>query len=55
MHVAAMGFWVSSLAWVWALPVSWRIPFLVVVSIYANVVGHWSGWSAERPTEIVEP
>lgn len=55
VHVVAMCFWASSLAWVWLLPASARIPFLVVVSIYANVVGHWSGWSAERPTEIVEP
>ena len=24
------------------------IEFLVFISIYAVVVGHWSGWSAER-------
>jgi len=31
------------------------IPWLVFLSVYAIVVGHWSGWSAERPTEVVEP
>lgn len=24
------------------------IPFLVFVSIYANVTGHWSSWQASR-------
>jgi len=24
------------------------IPFLVGVSIYANIVGHWSSWQAAR-------
>jgi hypothetical protein len=24
------------------------IEFLVFISVYAVVVGHWSGWSAER-------
>lgn len=30
--------------------VSWRnsVPFLVFVSIYANVMGHWSSWQAAR-------
>ena len=30
------------------------ISWLVFLSVYAIIVGHWSGWSAERPTEIVE-
>ncbi len=29
------------------------VPWLVFLSVYAIVVGHWSGWSAERPTEVV--
>lgn len=40
------------------LPVSWllrqSIAWLVFLSVYAIVVGHWSGWSAERPTEVAE-
>ena len=33
----------------------WRdsVPFLVMVSIYANVVGHWSSWQASRAEEAV--
>lgn len=29
------------------------IPWLVFLSVYAIIVGHWSGWSAERPSEVV--
>lgn len=31
----------------------WResVPFLVGVSIYANIVGHWSSWGAARAEE----
>lgn len=40
------------------LPVSFilrqSLPWLVFLSVYAIVVGHWGGWSAERPTEVVE-
>jgi len=33
----------------------WRnsVPFLVGVSIYANIVGHWSSWGAARAEEAV--
>lgn len=44
---------------VWTLvgiPVSYllrsSVPWLVFLSVYAIIVGHASGWSAERPTEI---
>lgn len=47
-----MCFWVLNLGIVWLLPEAARIPYLIFVSIYANVVGHWSGWSAERPVEL---
>lgn len=30
------------------------IPWLVFLSVYAIVVGHASGWSAERPTEVAK-
>ncbi len=52
IHLAMMIFWGINLVAVWFMPPDWRIPYLVVVSIYANFVGHWSGWSAERPGEI---
>ena len=52
IHLIMMVFWVINGIVIWFVPTSWRIPYLVVVSIYANFVGHWSGYSAERPTEI---
>lgn len=47
-----MIFWAANLIAVWFMPKEWRIPYLVIVSIYANFVGHWSGYSAERPSEL---
>jgi hypothetical protein len=52
IHLALICFWAANLVAVWFLPQSWRIPYLVVVSIYANLVGHWSAFAAERPSEI---
>jgi hypothetical protein len=41
------------------IPVSYwlrqSVPWLVFLSVYAIIVGHASGWSAERPTEIEQP
>lgn len=50
---------VMLVAWlVIGLPVSYllrqSITWVVALSVYAIVVGHWSGWSAERPTEVVD-
>jgi hypothetical protein len=47
------------IAWVIiGLPASYllrnSITWVVILSVYAIIVGHWSGWSAERPTEIAE-
>jgi len=53
-HKVLMIVWAAQLGLVWFLPASFRIPYLMIVSIYANFVGHWSGWSAERPTEVEE-
>lgn len=53
LHLALMVFWAANIAIVWFIPSNWRIPYLMMVSIYANFVGHWSGWSAERPTEVI--
>lgn len=52
LHLALMGLWIIP-----GLPVSYllrqSVPWLVFLSVYAIIVGHWSGWSAERPTEVV--
>ena len=45
---------VMALAWLAASPVvvftdlRSSVPFLVFISVYAVVVGHWGGWAAER-------
>lgn len=52
LHLIMMVFWGINLVTVWFMPPSWRIPYLIGVSIYANFVGHWGGYSAERPSEV---
>jgi hypothetical protein len=47
------------LVWVFVgVPVSFllrhSLAWIVLLSVYAIVVGHWSGWSAERPSEVAE-
>jgi hypothetical protein len=54
MHLILMGFWAANIVAVWFMPTPWLIPYLVVVSIYANLVGHWSAFAAERPSEVAE-
>jgi len=53
IHLALMILWI-----VVGLPVSWvlrqSVPWLVFLSVYAIIVGHASGWSAERPSEVAE-
>lgn len=51
LHAALMLLWLPQLGLVFLLPHSWQIRYLIVVSIYANFVGHWSGYSAETPVE----
>jgi hypothetical protein len=46
--------------WVFVgIPISYflreSIVWLVFLSVYAIIVGHWSGWSAERPSEVEQP
>lgn len=54
IHLALMSLWIVP-----GIPISFwlrnSVPWLVFLSVYAIVVGHWSGWSAERPTEIESP
>ena len=53
IHLALLFLWVFV-----GLPVSYvlreSITWVVILSVYAIIVGHWSGWSAERPTEVIE-
>ena len=53
IHLACLLLWL-----VVGIPVSIvlrdSITWLVVLSVYAIVVGHWSGWSAERPSEVTD-
>ena len=53
IHLTLLTLWT-----VVGIPVSYvlkeSVPWLVFLSVYAIIVGHWSGWSAERPTEVVE-
>jgi hypothetical protein len=34
-------------------PPDWKM-YLVEISLAANFIGHWSGLSAERPTEVIK-
>jgi hypothetical protein len=51
IHLMLMLLWIVP-----GLPISYylrqSVPWLVFLSVYAIIVGHASGWSAERPTEI---
>lgn len=53
LHLGALALWIFP-----GLPLSFwlrnSVPWLVFLSVYAIIVGHWSGWSAERPTEVAE-
>jgi len=52
LHLGLMIVWLVA-----GLPVSFwlreSVPWLVFLSVYAIIVGHWSGFSAERPSEMV--
>jgi hypothetical protein len=53
IHLVMLALWVAV-----GLPVSYllrdSVAWVVALSVYAIIVGHWSGWSAERPSEVVE-
>lgn len=53
LHLSLMTLWI-----VVGLPVSYflrqSITWLVVLSVYAIIVGHWSAYQAETPTETVD-
>lgn len=53
VHAALGGAWLAA-----SVPIcvwlSTSVPFLVFISVYAVVVGHWSGWQAAR-AEVNSP
>lgn len=51
LHAILMAVWAVQMVAVWFLPTSMRVMYLVLVSIYANFVGHWGAYSAETPVE----
>lgn len=50
-HFTMMVFWLGNMVIVPFYVHGWKL-YLLEISQYANFVGHWSGWSAERPSEI---
>lgn len=52
-HLAGMVVWGAQMVGSVFVIGGWKL-YLLEISQYANFVGHWSGWSAERPTEVVE-
>lgn len=50
-HAVMMAFWFSQMVAVPFFVSGWKL-YLLEISLYANFVGHWSGLSAERPTEV---
>lgn len=51
VHLLLMLFWLAQIIAVPLFIRGWRL-YLLEISLYANFVGHWSGLSAERPTEV---
>jgi len=52
VHLAMMACWAAQMvALPFVMPLDWRI-YVLELSLYANFATNWSGWSAERPTEI---
>jgi hypothetical protein len=54
MHLGMMMFWgIQMVAVPFLMPMDWRA-YLLEISLYANFGTHWSGWSAERPSEVAD-
>lgn len=49
-HIVMAGVFASLVPISLLTPLQNSVPFLVFISLYANVVGHLSGASAETPT-----
>lgn len=52
-HLSLALIWLANIIAVPFFVNGWKM-YLLEISLYANFVGHWSGYSAERPTEIEE-
>ena len=52
-HIFGMCLWLSQIIAVPFFVSGWKM-YLLEISLYANFATHWSGLSAERPTEIEE-
>lgn len=53
LHIFGMIVWGAQMFGAAALmKPGWQL-YLIEISLYANFVGHWSGFSAERPTEVI--
>lgn len=53
LHAVWMLVWAAQMAVVAVVmwPWDWRA-YLVEISLYANFASNWSGYSAERPSEV---
>lgn len=53
IHATLLTAWVTV-----GLPASYwlrhSLTWIVALSVYAIIATHWSGWSAERPSEIAK-
>lgn len=48
LHFAAMVFWGLNLPLLALVGVRTSVPYIAFCSVYANFVGHFSGWDAAR-------
>lgn len=51
LHIAGAVFFTLLIPVALLTTLKFSVPFLVFISLYANIVGHLSGASAETPTE----
>lgn len=51
IHLGLALVWLGNIIAIPFFVSGWKL-YLLEISLYANFVSHWSGYSAERPTEI---
>ena len=51
LHFMTMVFWALNLPLLLLQPVRESVPYIAFCSVYANFVGHFSGWDAARAEE----
>ena len=49
-HIVLGLMWITLGSWVTFGPLNWKdaLPWVAFMSLYANVVGHWSGYEAAK-------